>query len=149
MFSYTTLTLTWNLKHCLPETRGCLVILSQTLTARTVVTKLPGWASVSLSVNQTGSMRYEHPCSSKMNFCLSLKLLHFLTMPRNSWGRISGREWRGHGDGSVGKGACHPAWCCEFNPQDPRCQRREPTPSSCSLTSTHVLQYIFPHYNNK
>lgn len=74
-----------NLKHCLPETQGWLVILFQTRKHGAVMTNVTDWASVSLSISQTGSTRCsEHPQASKMRFPFSLNLLPLLWMSRNS-----------------------------------------------------------------
>ena len=58
-----------NLKHCLSETQGWLVISFQTWKHRAVMTNVTDWASVSLSISQTGSTRYsEHPKVLKWGF---------------------------------------------------------------------------------
>lgn len=39
-------------------------------------------------------------------------------------------------DFSKDKDACHEAWCPDFTPRDPQCERRGPTSTSCPLVST-------------
>lgn len=40
----------------------------------------------------------------------------------------------------VKKGTCRRAWQSEFDPQNPHGRGRDPIPTSCPLTPTHVIR---------
>jgi hypothetical protein len=48
-------------------------------------------------------------------------------------------------DGSFGKGACCHAWQPVFDLPNPHGGRRETSPGSCPLTSTHILWHTHRH----
>lgn len=113
--------------------------MSQTqMTVRTVVTNLTDWASVSFSVNRTGSMSYGHPCSSKTTLCLFPNLLHCVQTPSNPWGGYQTRSTGVIEMSQEGKVLVTKADDRRVIPRT-HIVRREPTPLTCSLTSTHLL----------